>query len=77
MERMETTLSPAERNALATNDPFLQVTPSELRRHVLAALRERAAIGDKLAEGAVKVIVALEQQANNLAWEIGELGGEM
>lgn len=31
------------------------VSPAELRRHVLAALAERAQLGDQLAVGAIKV----------------------
>ena len=45
------------------------VTPAGLRRSVLAALKERAAIGDTLATGAIKVIEHLEEQANRLAWD--------
>ena len=44
------------------------VTPSELRRSVLAALKEREQCGDTLATGAIKVIKHLEDQANRLAW---------
>ncbi len=50
-------------------DPDAIVTPTDLRRHVAAALRERAETGDKLAEGALKVIAHLEHQANALAWQ--------
>jgi len=44
------------------------VTPSELRRSVLAALKEREQCGDTLATGAIKVIKHLEDQANRLVW---------
>lgn len=44
------------------------VTPAALRRQVVAALQERVQLGDRLAEGAVKVIAHLEAQANALAW---------
>lgn len=55
--------------------PEALCTPSELRRHVVAALRERVQLGDKLAEGAIRVIEQLEQQANRLAWSRTEGGG--
>jgi hypothetical protein len=45
-------------------------TPSDLRRSVCAALRERALLGDRLAEGALKVVAHLEDQANRLAWQL-------
>jgi hypothetical protein len=44
------------------------VTPTAKRRAVVAALRERATLGDTLARGAIEVIEALEVQANQLAW---------
>lgn len=47
-------------------DPSL-VTPTELRSAVLLALDERVQLGDKLAEGAAKVIRHLEGQAERLA----------
>lgn len=69
--RMHTT-SPTD-DALAgaaqsTSDPDAIVTPIALRRSVLAALAERAALGDHLAEGAARVIRHLEQRVNDLAW---------
>jgi hypothetical protein len=48
-------------------EPTAIATPSEVRRAVLSALREREETGDKLAEGARKVILHLEAQANRLA----------
>lgn len=53
---------------MTTMDETNVATKAEVRRHVVAALRERAEVmGDKLAEGAVRVIEELEAQANRRA----------